>query len=521
MAGRFTEAPRIRVRALSPLVNAGTDSDVLLELEATAFRSAQWRWSPTAGPAPASGQVRTDTGAWATATTLLLSDLTDAGADVGPALDRLLPDDLVRLQERDDAANWANFTVVAAPVDAGGHHSVAVAHTGGGGVLPANNTPLIVTVGTAGTGAAGPPGPVGPAGPTGPAGPQGLPGTPGVAEVGTQQEILLANYTAGVNTGPGVGRYSRRAGPQQDAHLRAGPAPSSHAFLEAVENAHMTANAYWDGANWLRFDTAQLAAFFGTSLATRGVGLYSAPAGANPVAFNASTSLLHDASGNTIFRAENGGMYIAALKSPHLSANCYWDGANWRRYNTANAASIFVLRDNAFQLDVYYAAPGANPIAAWTAAYTISLEEMARQCNSPRVQCRGGSFSPAHATWTNAPAFTSIDANTGGLAGGTPWNNATRVFTAPMNGQYLFTFSGYFDPSTAGNYRSINLYNSSLAYQYEQSAPPPGPGYSRSLTTSGLFFMVAGETVSPQVYQDTGLNHPWTNRMFSVRYVGQ
>jgi len=100
---------------------------------------------------------------------------------------------------------------------------------------------------------------------------------------GPSGEIILTATPTGANVGPGVGRYTRLAGPQQDAHLRSGATSGSFALVEARGGAYLAGNAVWDGANWQRLDTAAGGAILAAD-ANDGRLLVSAfPAGANPI----------------------------------------------------------------------------------------------------------------------------------------------------------------------------------------------------------------------------------------------
>lgn len=93
---------------------------------------------------------------------------------------------------------------------------------------------------------------------------------------GPNGEILLHTSGAG-----GVGRYTRRTGPQEDVHLRTGDAAGSIAIVEAQGATYLTQNCYWDGANFQRHDTGNYCAL----IAMEGGELrfYRKAAGANPV----------------------------------------------------------------------------------------------------------------------------------------------------------------------------------------------------------------------------------------------
>jgi hypothetical protein len=93
---------------------------------------------------------------------------------------------------------------------------------------------------------------------------------------GPNGEIML--HVAGAGS---VGRITRLAGPQEDVHLRAGDAVGSQAMVESAANAFLVSNAYWDGANWYRFDIAAPSCAF-VAIGT-GIRFNTAAAGVNPI----------------------------------------------------------------------------------------------------------------------------------------------------------------------------------------------------------------------------------------------
>lgn len=68
-----------------------------------------------------------------------------------------------------------------------------------------------------------------------------------------------------------------------------------HSFLTAKLNAHLASNAYWDGTNWMRYDTSQAGGYFFMSGGS-GLTLSTASAGANPL--SATNKFTVDGSGN-------------------------------------------------------------------------------------------------------------------------------------------------------------------------------------------------------------------------------
>jgi hypothetical protein len=65
-------------------------------------------------------------------------------------------------------------------------------------------------------------------------------------------------------------------------------APIASAFVTSKQGAYLTYNASFDGTNWLRYDTSAFAQLF--VVAGNGIlMMYTAPAGANPITWTAST----------------------------------------------------------------------------------------------------------------------------------------------------------------------------------------------------------------------------------------
>lgn len=188
-------------------------------------------------------------------------------------------------------------------------------------------------------------------------------------QYGTLGEVLLPDYTPhGATTGGGVGRYTRLAGPQQDAHLRSGAAAGSQAFVSAVGNANLGGNAYWDGTNWQRFDTAQAAVLFAAT--PLGLIMQRAAAGANPATLAALAVMDAGGGGDLQVKAPTNALMLMPKAANHLGCNVYNDGANWQRYDTSKSGFLLILRDNG-DLEYYRFAAGANPIV-FTLSYTFS-----------------------------------------------------------------------------------------------------------------------------------------------------
>lgn len=71
--------------------------------------------------------------------------------------------------------------------------------------------------------------------------------------------------------------------------------------------------------------------------------------------------------GDTTVQSKERHAFLSARNNAHLCSNCYHDGVNWMRYDTAAAAACLQPLPNGGTGDFYFrtAAAGANPIA-WT-----------------------------------------------------------------------------------------------------------------------------------------------------------
>jgi len=74
--------------------------------------SAPWRFQDTAGGAPGAGYLRTNTGALATATQLLISRTTQDGYDIPPPGWGVVAGDTIYVQDRDDSTKWVRYTAL-------------------------------------------------------------------------------------------------------------------------------------------------------------------------------------------------------------------------------------------------------------------------------------------------------------------------------------------------------------------------------------------------------------------------
>jgi hypothetical protein len=101
-----------------------------------------WSWSTLTAVPPIAKQMRSNTGDWATATTLYVSNTDDSGNDRGPGMDTIKIGDLLRLEHNTDNTRYAIFRFTAVSTARTGYHDVHVEYTDGAGVVPNNGTLL-------------------------------------------------------------------------------------------------------------------------------------------------------------------------------------------------------------------------------------------------------------------------------------------------------------------------------------------------------------------------------------------
>ncbi len=330
---------------------------------------------------------------------------------------------------------------------------------------------------------------------------------------GPNGELLLHAVGAG-----GVGRYTRAAGPQQDVHLRSGPAAGSYAFLEAAINALVASNAYWDGTNWNRFDTGQPAMLSNVQGTTGTTFLQYAAAGANPITW-LTVEQIDVLSGVTQRRNDSMSSLITASRHNHLTANLVYDGTTWNLQNTAQGGFIIVLGEEG-TLTLYTATAGANP-RTLTHNGTFTPATLGLAMDAPRALVSGGVIGTSPSVWTTIASASNVNVNSAGAAGGSaPWNNSTRTFTAPAGGLYQFDWCGSF-AAAGGTIRAVAFSINGVTANYgDQFIPPVGGGNTTFIHTGLIIGLSVGSTVVPQVYQDTGAALNYALNTFAGRYLG-
>jgi hypothetical protein len=105
--------------------------------------SGVWRWITNTLDASIPGQVGTDVPGWDGAF-LHINERRDDNTDVGPRLLLVKVGDSIRVQHRVDSTRFADYTVNAAPTDEGTWLSFPVTMDASGGVVPNNNTEVLV-----------------------------------------------------------------------------------------------------------------------------------------------------------------------------------------------------------------------------------------------------------------------------------------------------------------------------------------------------------------------------------------
>jgi hypothetical protein len=126
----------------------------------------------------------------------------------------------------------------------------------------------------------------------------------GIRNLGTS--ILEGQISIGANATPPI----IRAVPASPTTLSI-ESPGAYAFLSSKSGSFAAGNAYWDGTNWMRYDTSKAAAYVGSD-GIGGTYINNAPAGANPIAW--TTRLSIDSAGVLTLPA-------GSITTPMLAAN--------------------------------------------------------------------------------------------------------------------------------------------------------------------------------------------------------
>ena len=110
--------------------------------------SGVWTWNNQTAVPPASGQVRSSSGAWTDATVLNIDTRDKDGADRSADLAKARTGDLIRLEHNTDATRFARYEVRTAPGKVQGqpYYQFPVRYLDGGGTLPNSNTQIKLTM---------------------------------------------------------------------------------------------------------------------------------------------------------------------------------------------------------------------------------------------------------------------------------------------------------------------------------------------------------------------------------------
>lgn len=103
-----------------------------------------WRWN-TQLPPPINGQFRTDSRDWAAATHVMISNVTDAGANVSSGLSQITAGSTLTMAMQTDATRNAKFTVTAS-VAQSGYYDVTVTKISTAGTLPNSSTSCTLSI---------------------------------------------------------------------------------------------------------------------------------------------------------------------------------------------------------------------------------------------------------------------------------------------------------------------------------------------------------------------------------------
>jgi hypothetical protein len=258
--------------------------------------------------------------------------------------------------------------------------------------------------------------------------------TPAYVQKGANGEILLDT------TGQGsVGRMTRLSGPEEDVHLRSGDGAGSAALIEAASNAYLIANGLFDGTAWQRFNVANKIAM--AAVGENGVfQVLDAPAGANPATLTTRLSVSSiGASGMTQIATPALAPFIGGNGVAHYTSNLYHDGTNWMRYNTSAWGMLLRIGSDNGAIELYYAAPGANPV-------TFSSYTLTNAAARPQItQSALGSYAAYSSGWSSygAPYTSKIVRDQIGVV---RINGLVTKSTAIGANDVMFTLNGNFRP---------------------------------------------------------------------------
>lgn len=112
----------------------------------------EWMFNATITEPPGSGQVRLNNANQTLATKVWIHNVTAPGVDAGNVLRQAKMGEQIYIQEKDNAAAWQLYDVLADAIDRTGYVEIAVAWHGGGTALPAQRCLVQIVRTTSGAG---------------------------------------------------------------------------------------------------------------------------------------------------------------------------------------------------------------------------------------------------------------------------------------------------------------------------------------------------------------------------------
>jgi hypothetical protein len=104
-----------------------------------------WRWNNQAPP-PINGQIRTDSRDFGAATHVFISNVTDAGLNVGPTLAAITVGSTLTIAHNTDPTRNAKYTTKAAPLVQANYVDVSVTLVSTAGTIPNSGTLCTLSV---------------------------------------------------------------------------------------------------------------------------------------------------------------------------------------------------------------------------------------------------------------------------------------------------------------------------------------------------------------------------------------
>jgi len=120
--------------------------------DANATYTSVWTWNSQVTVPPNTGQVRSDTGDWATATTLYIDDHNSSNVDLSRELASIKQGDNIRMQHKTDSTRWVKYEVAGSePLGIASYYSFPLIYVDGLGGVPNSGTDIILSVLTQGS----------------------------------------------------------------------------------------------------------------------------------------------------------------------------------------------------------------------------------------------------------------------------------------------------------------------------------------------------------------------------------